>query len=1410
MKTRLGIDIGSTTVKVIIINKHHEILFSDYRRHFANIPGTLSDLLRDARAKLGGDIELMPTVTGSGGMAISQYLNIPFCQEVVCVSEALQDYAPHCDVAIELGGEDAKIIYFTNGIDQRMNGVCAGGTGSFIDQMATLLQTDASGLNEYAKNYDTIYPIAARCGVFAKTDIQPLINEGATKENLSASIFQAVVNQTISGLACGKPIRGNVAFLGGPLHFLSELKEAFIRTLKLKDEEIIAPTHSHLFAAMGAALHADENCVISLADLLEEFGKDIKLEVEVERMDPLFKDEAEYDAFLERHSQHKVVKGDIRTYHGNCFLGIDAGSTTTKVALVGEDGQLLYSFYSSNNGSPLNTTIKAVKEISEIIPAEANIVASCSTGYGEALIKAALELDFGEVETIAHYYAAAFFNPDVDCILDIGGQDMKCIKIKNNAVDNVMLNEACSSGCGSFIETFAKGLNYSVQDFAKVALTAQTPIDLGSRCTVFMNSKVKQAQKEGASVADISAGLAYSVIKNALLKVIKLTDPKDLGENIVVQGGTFYNDAVLRSFELISGCQAIRPDIAGIMGAFGAALIARERYEDGMTSNMLSIEEILNLEVTTSMARCKGCMNHCLLTINKFSGNRRFITGNRCEKGAGKEKTNTDVPNLYQYKLDRIFGYKPLKEDKASRGVMGLPRVLNMYENYPFWYTFFTTLGFRVILSPKSSKKIYELGIESIPSESECYPAKLAHGHVKWLIDHGIKDIFYPCIPYEQNESPDANNHYNCPMVTSYAENIKNNMDELHDDSIHFMNPFLALDNPTALARRLYEELGEAYDISKKEIINAVENAYTEAEHVRLDVKAKGEEALAWLAETGNTGIVLCGRPYHVDPEINHGIPELITSYGIAVLSEDSISHLGNDIERPLIVSDQWMYHSRLYKAANYAKKHPQLEVIQLFSFGCGLDAVTTDCVNDILSKSGRIYTVLKIDEVSNLGAARIRIRSLISAVGVRKRRGIEPQPVPANINRVEFTKEMKDSGYTLLCPQMSPIHFDILQPAAKSAGYNLEILPEMGKEGINTGLKYVNNDACYPSLIVVGQIMTALLSGRYDNDKVAVMITQTGGGCRATNYIGFIRRALEKAGMGHIPVISLSVQGIEKNEGFKITPAFVNKAIQAIVYGDLFMRVVYRTRPYERTPGSVNELHAMWRKRCQKSVQNGKFSEFRRNIRGIIRDFDEIELLDIKKPRVGIVGEILVKFLPDANNHLVDLLEAEGAEAVMPDLLDFFLYSFYNMEYKEKYLGRSKKDVLASRAGISFVERYRSTLRKELEKSKRFDAPARIQDLASYAEPFVSLGNQTGEGWFLTGEMIELIHSGAPNIVCTQPFACLPNHVVGKGVIKELRLAFPKANIVAIDYDPGASEVNQVNRIKLMLSAAQKNLESE
>ena len=1402
---RIGIDIGSTTVKVVVINEKDEMLFSRYERHYSEILETVKKLVSEAHDEIG-DASVSAMITGSGGVALSEAVGIPFIQEVVATANAIESVIPQTDVAIELGGEDAKIIYFEGGnAEERMNGICAGGTGSFIDQMASLLQTDAGGLNELAKSHKIIYPIASRCGVFAKTDIQPLINEGAAREDLAASIFQAVVNQTISGLACGKPIRGHVAFLGGPLHFLSELRERFIKTLKLTDETAILPENSHLFAAFGSAISADEKNARPFSEMIDNIGKNNTLAVEIARLSPLFNDEEEYKKFSERHKKASVPKKELSEYKGNAFLGIDAGSTTTKIALVADDGSLLYSYYAGNEGNPLKVVIKSLNELYDIMPDGVEIKYSCVTGYGEGLIKAALMVDLGYIETVAHYKAAAFFKPDVDFILDIGGQDMKCIRIKDGVIESVLLNEACSSGCGSFIETFAKSLNFSVQDFAKEALFAKNPIDLGSRCTVFMNSRVKQAQKEGAAVSDISAGLAYSVIKNALLKVIKISDPKALGKSIVVQGGTFYNDAVLKSFELISEREAVRPDIAGIMGAFGAGLIARNKYSEDKKTTLISRDAMNALEIKTSLVRCGGCTNNCLLTINNFSGGRRFITGNRCEKGLGKEKSSKDVPNLFDYKFHRLFDYKPLDEDKAPRGVIGIPRVLNMYEDYPFWFTFFTELGFSVKLSPVSSKKIYEEGMESIPSESVCYPAKLAHGHIMDLINDGVKRIFYPGVPYERKDIMAADNNYNCPIVASYTENIKNNVEELRTENIEFINPFLSLANKDVVKKRMFEELSR-YGVDKNEINNAVDKGWQEWTAFREDMHKKGEETLKYIESHNMTGIVLAGRPYHTDPEVNHGIPELIASYNMAVFTEDSVSHLGH-VERPLVVRDQWAYHSRLYEAAAFVKTRDDLELIQLNSFGCGLDAVTTDEVKDILVAAGKIYTTLKIDEVSNLGAARIRVRSLIAAIEDRKEKNIKPREGDASLKRVIFTKEMK-KNYTVICPQMAPLHFDVLEAAMKACGFNIVMMPAADPGSVDYGLKYVNNDACYPALIVVGQMMKALKSGDYDLNKTALLITQTGGGCRATNYIGFIRKALKNAGMEQIPVVSVSAQGLEKNPGLKFTPKLLNHMVQAFVYGDRCTRGLYRTRTYEAVKGSANALYDKWNEKVKKDIAKADIGIFKQNLRDIVKEFDELELLDIVKPRVGVVGEILVKYHPLANNDIVGLLEREGAEAVVPDILGFGHYSAYNSVQKEKYLGGSSKARTFSGIAIKALEYYQKPMIEALKASKRFDAPVNIETLGEYAEPIVSLCNQTGEGWFLTGEMMELIHTGVNNIVCTQPFGCLPNHVVGKGVIKEIRRRYPLANIVAVDYDPGASEVNQLNRIRLMLASAYKNLE--
>ncbi len=1415
----VGLDVGSTTVKVVIIDKDGNILYNKYQRHYSDIRKTIYDVMNEALA-MYKDCEATFTITGSGGMLVSEWLNLPFVQEVVASTHAVTKLIPDTDVAIELGGEDAKITFFSNPVEQRMNGTCAGGTGAFIDQMAILLKTDAQGLNDYASRHKIIYPIAARCGVFAKTDIQPLLNEGASKEDIAASVFQSVVNQTISGLACGRRITGKVALLGGPLNYLSELRARFIETLGLTDETLIFPNNSHLFVALGAAFVSQgrkgyENTikVYNVSDVINNLGNVFtQHETEVGRLTPLFNDDNEYNEFKDRHSKAKAQRGDLGTYKGNCYLGIDAGSTTTKATVIGENDEILYSWYGSNFGNPFESAAKILRDIYSIIPADAKIAYSCVTGYGEGLIKTALGVDFGEIETIAHYTAAEKFLPGVDFILDIGGQDMKCLKIKNGVIQSIMLNEACSSGCGSFIEAFATSLSLDVSTFAGEAMKSKSPVDLGSRCTVFMNSRVKQAQKEGASVADISAGLSFSVIKNALTKVIKIKTPEEMGEKLIVQGGTFLNDAILRCFEIVSERQAVRPDIAGLMGAYGCSLIAHRKFLENpeYKTTLLGKEDTDKISCDIKRVRCGKCTNNCLLTINCFSNGSRFITGNRCERGSLKESDGikeVEDLNLFKYKYTRLFDYyKPLSDEKACRGTIGIPRVLNMYENYPFWFTFFTKLGYKVVLSDSSSKDIYNLGIETIPSESVCYPGKLVHGHIINLLDKGVKNIFYPSIPYEIKEDKKADNHYNCPIVTSYPEVISVNVDRIKEENINFMHPFLPLYDKKAMVERLYEEFSQ-YDISKAQVREAVNVAYEEFDLFKEDIRAEAQKIIRFAKEHNYHIICLAGRPYHLDPEINHGIPELLTKYDFAVLTEDSISHLG-DLETPIRVVNQWAYHSRLYRAADYIKVDPCIDMIQLNSFGCGLDAVTTDQVEEILKSSNRIYTCFKIDEGSNLGAIRIRVRSLKAALENRDYKDSKiGEKNPYSFPKVVFTQQMR-KDYTILAPQMSPIHFDLVQHVFRHHGYNLEVLPSNDRKAIDWGLKYVNNDACFPSIIVVGQFVEALKSGKYDLNKVALLITQTGGGCRATNYIAFIRKALKDMGLGHIPVISLSVSGLESNPGFKPTVSMINSAIKALAFGDLFMRVLYRTRPYELEAGSADKLYEKWNEKCKDVLSCSSSRLYDNTVKSIVEEFDNLPLRDIVKPKVGLVGEILVKFHPTANNNVVDIVESEGAEAVMPDLLDFFFYCAYSPIEKRKRLKGKRSSEKIARIVISYMEHYRKPLRKYLSKSKRFSPPSSIYELAELAESVLSLSNNTGEGWFLTAEMLELIHSGASNIVCMQPFACLPNHVTGKGMIKELRRQYPKANIVAVDYDPGASEVNQLNRIRLMLSAAFDNME--
>ena len=1409
---RMGIDVGSTTVKVVLLDQQDNYLYKKYIRHYANILDTVYTLLQEAQVGYENE-SVHVAITGSGGMAMADKVRIPFVQEVIAETKAIKALYPQTDVIIELGGEDAKVTYLGRTAEHRMNGSCAGGTGAFIDQMATLLQTDASGLNTLAMNADTMYPIAARCGVFAKTDVQALLNQGASHENIAKSVFQAIVNQTIAGLACGHKIEGNVAFLGGPLTFLSELRQCFCDTLALDEEHRIIPENGELFIALGAALMNDECRQITVGELTNEIGALIGIPMEAtDRVDPLFKNEDELNEFRNRHAKAVTPKADIKEAVGPCYLGIDAGSTTLKVVLINANNEIIFSHYGPNHGKPLEKSQELIEQIYGLLPKGAYIAHSGVTGYGEAFLKRALGIDIGEVETIAHYRAAQFFCPDVSFILDIGGQDMKCTKVRNGYIEDIVLNEACSSGCGSFIDTFATSLRLPIEQFAKEGLLAPMPIDLGSRCTVFMNSKVKQAQKEGATVPDIAAGLAYSVIKNALYKVLKVKDPKDLGDHIVVQGGTFYNEAVLRAFEKLMGVEVIRPDVSGLMGAYGMALLASEAAEElqNQHSTLLDIDGLKSLQVSTSMRNCGLCSNNCMLTINAFSDGRTYVTGNRCDRGAGDmiQEKHKPVPNMVDAKLRRYFDYFLKKNIPEFEGKLriGIPRVLNIYEDFPFWFTFFHQLGCEVVLSNYTTKDQYNKAIDTIPSDTACYPAKAVHGHIRDLAEAQVDLIWYPCIQHGPKEFS-RNNNYHCPMVISYPELIRNNMQDVMGET-PFYAPFLPLADKKSLVPALVKALKDL-PFSKGEISDAVEVAWAEQEKCKADYREMTKKTVSRLVAEQVPTIVLAGRPYHLDSGINHGIPELITSLGMAVLTEDGVAPLGNEIKH-LRVVDQWSYHSRLYRAAEFVSRTEGFQIVELNSFGCGLDSIVADQVKDILSAKHKIHTLLKIDEGTNLGAVTIRLRSLQSVMERSMRKHHNPEaPVETTIDdipsydydRVVFTEEMSKT-YKILVPQMSPLHFQLLDPVLNSEGYDFEMLPAPTREDVEIGLKYINNDACYPAIIVVGQLMSALLSGKYDVDKTAVIISQTGGGCRATNYIGYLRKALIDAGMKQVPILSLNASDMERQPGFKLTKSFLHRMIQAVVYGDALMQCVLATRPYEINPGSADALCDYWIKKLRERITKANIFQYSKYIKNIIDDFDNLPVDKSKpRPRVGVVGEIYVKFHPSANNNINELIEKEGGEVVTSGLLDFFLYCAMDSTYRAKHLDGTWLSGFFGSLAREALELYRLPYAKAVAASKNFDPLQRMTKVAKEAAHFIDLGNQCGEGWFLTGDMIDLIEKGAKQVVCLQPFGCLPNHVSGKGMVKTLSEAYPDVRIAAIDYDPGSSAVNQANRLKLLLA---------
>ncbi len=1416
----LGLDVGSTTAKLILASADGRVLEAHYQRHGAAVRQTLASMLRQLAHSYPG-LSVSAAITGSASIGLSESLGLPFVQEVMAASKAIATLAPETDVAVELGGEDAKILYLSQGMDLRMNEACAGGTGAFIDQMATLLHTDAAGLNQLAAGHQRIYPIASRCGVFAKTDIVPLLNEGVAREDIAASVFQAVVEQTISGLACGHPIRGRVAFLGGPLHFLPELRKRFIITLQLKPEEAIVFPAGQYMVALGTALslvplsvqgrrnRGDVPTVspLTLDELADRAAsRELHAVAAAEALPPLFADEADYAAFCRRHERDAAPCGHLEQARGDLYLGVDLGSTTVKTVLIDTAGMVLDSFYQRNQGDPLRELIPYLADLLDRLPPAVRLRACATTGYGAQLAQAALNAGFSEVETVAHLKAACNLMPNATYVIDIGGQDMKCLKVEDGAIAGVTLNEACSAGCGAFLETFAHGLNLEMADFVRAALYAKHPVDLGSRCTVFMNSKVKQAQKEGASIGDIAAGLCYAVARNALYKVLRLRSPDELGPHVLVQGGSFANDALLRVMERLLGREVFRPDIAGLMGAYGAALLARQRV-DTVPESHLTADDLRGLKITTRAARCNGCGNHCLLTVNRFSNGQRLVSGNRCERGVALGGHKGPVlPNMYAWKVRRLFSYEPLPMQEASRGRLGIPRVLNMYEHYPFWFTLFTHLGYRVELSPPSGKAVYDLGLSSMPSQTVCYPAKLAHGHVTALIRQGIKDIFYPCLPRERKESHTAADCYSCPVVCSYPEVVRLNTDELREQGCTLHVPFVQPEHIPSLVRILAKE----FSLPAKEVKRAAELARREQESYRAELRAEGERVLAEVRDTGGLGIILSGRPYHADPSVHHGLPELITSLGAAVLSEDSVAHLAPNMGE-LRVVDQWTYHSRLYRAAALVCSRDDLELVQLTSFGCGLDAITADQVAERLRAAGKIHTLIKIDEGASLGAARIRLRSLLAAVQERRQaaaqnksaghagvRRLRSAPVAA---RPVFTRTMRQT-HTILAPQMSPIHFEIIEKAIGSAGYRLKLLPEVSREDIETGLNLVHNDACYPAIVVIGQLIRALQSDDCDPNHTALLLAQTCGPCRATNYPALLRKALCGAGFSQVPILTLSGGSLESQPGFTVTRELLHRMIIGCLYGDMLQRVSLDCRSHERYVGDTDDLLSYWMNRVKFAAARGDNGVFSEHMREIVRDFSALRREFFPKPKVGIVGEILLKYHPDANNHITELIRREGGEPVLTDLIDFFLYCLQDPVYRWKHLDGRPVSALGNWAVVQWIEHLRSAMRRALAGS-RFMPISRISGLMHDVSKVISLGNQAGEGWLLTAEMLELVDHGASNVLCLQPFGCLPNHITGKGVIKELKRLRPNANIMAVDYDPGSSEANQINRIKLFMSVA-------
>lgn len=1393
---KIGIDVGSTTVKVVALDEQGSVCFSRYKRHHARAREVVADMLGELLQEQG-DVEACACITGSVGMGMSERHSIPFIQEVVAATKAIQQDYPQVASMIDIGGEDAKIVFFEHGeaADLRMNGNCAGGTGAFIDQMAVILGTDVDELNRLALKAGRIYPIASRCGVFCKTDIQNLVARNVSREDIAASIFHAVAVQTVMTLAHGWDIKAPVLFCGGPLTFIPALRKAFAEYLHLREDEMVLPANGTLLPATGAALsRGEENETFKLSALIARLSEASAAADHPCGLKPVFSSAGDYAVWEKRISSHRIGRASLREGVQDVFLGIDSGSTTTKIVVIDSDGNLLFTYYKPNGGHAIETVangLALLKDRCREQGAVLNIKGSCSTGYGEDLIKAAFQLDAGIVETIAHYVAAHYLDRDVSFILDIGGQDMKAIFVDNGIINRIEINEACSSGCGSFIETFANTLGYTARDFASAACRSARPCDLGSRCTVFMNSKVKQVLREGATVDDIAAGLAYSVVKNCLYRVLKLKDVSELGRHIVVQGGTMRNDAVVRALELLTGAEVIRCDIPELMGAFGCALYAR-RYG----KREVSLDDILSqADYSTHELHCRGCNNQCQVFRYRFANGKDYYSGNRCEKVFTNGAKEEPGANAYHFKNDLLFG-RAARQVEHPVLTLGISRSLNMYENFPFWHTLFTACGIQVCLSDDSDFKAYERSARMVMSDNICFPAKLVHAHVQNLMDRGVDRIFLPFVIFERKGN--EQNSYNCPVVTGYSEVIKS----VQGTGIPIDSPAISFKDPKLLYRQCLNYL-KGLGVGEAVVKEAFARAMDEQEAFGHSLAEHDRHLLEESRRKGRRTVLLAGRPYHTDMLIQHKISDILAEMGIDVITDDIVRDQATQVEGDVHFLPQWSYPNRILKAAQLcAAQGSDVQFVEMTSFGCGPDAFLVDEVRDILIRSGKPFTLLKLDDINNVGSMKLRVRSLIESMKLSGERQVPPR------KREEGGEAASVSYHDLrtkkiLVPYFTPFISPLIPAFMRLAGYDVDNLPLSNMDSCEWGLKYANNEVCYPATLIVGDVVKAFKSGKYDPKQTIVAMTQTGGQCRASNYISLIKKALEEAGYPSVPVISLTFGSSldSRQPSFRVNwVKMLPVALRTILYSDCISKFYYAAVVREKEAGQAARLRDRYLQEGEELILKyqtkdllGRLSEAARQFNDICRELD--------CPKVGVVGEIFLKFNPFAQKNVIEWLTEQGIEVVPSVLADFFMQNFVNRKVRvESCIQQQFLPDFVYKLAYKMVGCQIEKFNKVGSEFRYFNPFKDIFEEADEAKKVISLNAQFGEGWLLPAEILSYARQGIYNVVSLQPFGCIANHIVSKGIEKRIKSVIPELNMLSLDFDSGVSDVNITNRLLLFI----------